>query len=101
MPHDTPLTASYPSVSRKKVTVAFDGGRLSSDSGVLAVSLAEQRHGIVKTLAPLVPDLRDPAHATHTGEDVMRSRVFAIACGYPDGNDLNRLRSDPAFKLAC
>jgi hypothetical protein len=27
--------------------------------------------------------------------------MLAIACGYPDGNDLNWLRSDPAFKLAC
>jgi len=27
--------------------------------------------------------------------------VFAIACGYPDGNDLDALRADPAFKMAC
>jgi hypothetical protein len=27
--------------------------------------------------------------------------VFAIACGYPDANDLDDLRQDPAFKLAC
>jgi len=32
---------------------------------------------------------------------VLRARIFASACGYPDGNDLNWLRSDPAFKLAC
>ena len=24
-----------------------------------------------------------------------------IACGYEDANDLDRLRGDPAFKLAC
>ncbi len=28
-------------------------------------------------------------------------RVFAIACGYPDADDLDDLRCDPAFKLAC
>ena len=27
--------------------------------------------------------------------------MLAIACGYPDGNDFDCLRSDPAFKLAC
>jgi hypothetical protein len=26
--------------------------------------------------------------------------MLAIACGYPDGNDFNFLRSDPAFKVA-
>ena len=31
----------------------------------------------------------------------MRARVFAIACGYPDADDLDDLRKDPAFKLAC
>ena len=30
----------------------------------------------------------------------MRARIFAIACGYDDGNDLDHLRLDPAFKLA-
>ncbi len=27
--------------------------------------------------------------------------MLAIACGYEDGNDLDYLRSDPGFKLAC
>lgn len=33
--------------------------------------------------------------------DILRARIFAIACGYEDANDLDRLRTDPAFKLAC
>jgi len=32
---------------------------------------------------------------------MIRARVFAIACGYEDANDLEYLRKDPAFKLAC
>jgi hypothetical protein len=27
--------------------------------------------------------------------------VRFVACGYEDANDLDRLRTDPAFKLAC
>ena len=101
MTDDSPLTFSLPAVSRKKVTAAFDGGRLSSDSGVILLSLAERRRAGARTLAALIDDSRTPAHITHTVEDVLRTRVLAIACGYPDGNDLNWLRSDPAFKLAC
>jgi hypothetical protein len=33
MTDDSELSFNLPSVSRKKVTAAFDGGRLSSDSG--------------------------------------------------------------------
>jgi hypothetical protein len=38
---------------------------------------------------------------THVLTDILRERVVAIACGYEDGNDLDVLRSDPAFKMAC
>jgi Transposase DDE domain group 1 len=34
--------------------------------------------------------------------DILRARIFAIdTCGYEDANDLDRLRFDPAFQLAC
>jgi hypothetical protein len=32
---------------------------------------------------------------------MIRARVFAICCGYEDADDLDVMRSDPAFKLAC
>ena len=32
---------------------------------------------------------------------MIRARMFAIACGYEDCDDLDVVRFDPAFKLAC
>jgi hypothetical protein len=32
---------------------------------------------------------------------MIRARAFAICCGYEDADDLDALRCDPAFKLAC
>lgn len=32
--------------------------------------------------------------------DILRARVFAIACGYEDADDLDALRDDPGFRLA-
>ena len=75
---DRPLTFPLPAVSRKKVTAAFDGGRLSSDSGVILLSLAERRRAIARTLAALIDYPRDPAHITHTVEDVLRARMLAL-----------------------
>ena len=48
-----------------------------------------------------MPDDRDPDRVTHLLPDILRARIFAIACGYEDGDDLDRLRFDPALKLAC
>ena len=101
MTDDSPLTVPYPAVSRKKVTAAFDGDRLSSDGGVMLLALAERRRALSQTLAALIADRRDPAHITHTAEDILKGRMLAIACGYADGNDFDWLRCDPAFKLAC
>ena len=101
MVHDTSLPVALPAVRRKKVTAAFDGGRITSDGGVVLLAAAERRLGLADRLAAVIRDRRDPDRITHAMADILRARIFAIACGYEDANDLDRLRSDPAFKLAC
>jgi hypothetical protein len=98
---DTLLSFALPSICQKKVTAAFDGGLISSDGGVLLLAGADRRLRLIDTLAAIIPDHRDPALITHTMADILRARVFAIACGYPDADDLDDLRKDPALKLAC
>jgi hypothetical protein len=101
MSEDTLLPFHFPAVARKKVFAAFDGGRLTSDGGVLLLAAAERRLGIADKLAALISDPRDPNLVKHSVADILRARILAIACGYEDGNDLDRLRFDPGFKLAC
>jgi hypothetical protein len=98
---DTLLPFSLPNVAGRKVTAAFDGGTISSDGGVFLLAGADRRLGLIDTLANLFPDTRDPAQVSHSIADMLRERIFAIACGYPDANDLDTLRADPAFKMAC
>jgi Transposase DDE domain group 1 len=101
MTDDSLLPFSFPAVERKKVTAAFDGGRISSDGGVMLLAQAERRLGIADQLARVIPDHRDADRITHLLPDILRARIFAIACGYEDADDLDRLRFDPALKLAC
>jgi hypothetical protein len=76
-------------------------GQVSSDGGIFLLVGADKRLGLIDTLAGLIPDRRDSALITHSMADILRRRIFAIACGYPGGNDLDDLRHDPAFKMAC
>ena len=101
MVEDTLLPFSLPSVQRKKVTAAFDGGRITSDGGVMLLAAIETSMGIAAKLAPLIADRRNPLLVTHGVADILRARMLAIACGYEDADDLDHLRSDPGFKLAC
>jgi hypothetical protein len=68
-------------VGGKKVIAAFDGGRLTSDGGVMLLAAAERRLGIADTLAALIADPRDPDLVTHSVADILRARILAIACG--------------------
>ena len=101
MTDDNLLPFSFPAVQRKKVTAGFDGGRISSDGGVMLLAQADRQLGVADRLARMIPDVRDQDRVTHLLPDILRSRIFAIACGYEDCNDFGCLRSDPAFKLAC
>ena len=101
MHNDTTEPFWFPSVRRKKVTAAFDGGRLTSDGGVMLLAAAERRIGIAHRLAGLIADPRNPLLVTHSVVDILRARMLAIACGYQDADDLDHLRTDPGFKLAC
>ena len=101
MTDDTILPFSFPAVARKKITAAFDGGRLTSDGGVMLLGLADRRIGVADKLSSAFPERRDRSRIVHSLADMIRARTFAIACGYEDCNDLDHLRRDPAFKLAC
>jgi hypothetical protein len=98
---DSLLPVSFPAVERKKVTAAFDGGRLTSDGGVMLLAAVEKHLGLADRLAQLIADPRNPLLVTHSVADILRARMLAIACGYEDADDLDHLRTDPGFKLAC
>ncbi len=100
MSNDNALRFDLPSVCRKKLSVGFDGGQLSSDAGVLLLRNVERRLGIARRLSMCLKDKRDPDLILHTVEEMLRLRMFAIASGYEDADDCDLLRYDPIFKMA-
>src|ERR671931_1912874 len=79
---------------------AFDAGRLTSDGGLPWLAEADQVLGLCAALAGCVPEWRrGPVH--HSLLELVRQRVFQIACGYADQNDASTLRTDPLLKLVC
>jgi hypothetical protein len=103
MPAEVDLTLPLPGLSPicgKPVVARFDGGRLSSDGGVLLLAEVERRLGVAERLARCVEDPRAPDRIVHGLAEMIRFRALAIAAGYPDANDCDLLRKDPAFKMA-
>ncbi len=94
------ILPGLPAVAGKPVHVGFDGGRLTSDAGILLLAAIEQRLKIAERLAACIEDPRDPQRVRHGLAEMLRYRAILIAAGYPDGNDCDALKSDPAFKMA-
>jgi hypothetical protein len=100
MVENAPFLPGLSPVGGKPVHVAFDGGRLTSDAGVLLLAEIERRLGIAQRLARCLADPRVPDRVRHTLAEMIRFRTLLIAAGYPDANDCDALRIDPAFKMA-
>ncbi len=98
---DNEMKLHFASISGKSVEASFDGGRLTSDGGVLHLRAMDKVLGLIDRLSRCISDSRHPSYVDHSLSDLMRQRIFQIACGYEDANDCDSLRGDPAFKMAC
>ena len=87
-------------VRGKSVLIDDQGRDLTSDAGVLLLRETEAQVGIIAALQACLSDPRHPSYTTHTQETLLTQRVYQIACGYPDANDCDTLRQDPAMQLA-
>ena len=92
-------TVLFPALADRPLVATFDQPHASSDGGAILLKAADQRLGLLAALTATVPDERLPARVTHGVGDLLAQRVFAIACGHPDGNDADRLAADPIHKL--
>jgi DDE family transposase len=100
MAEHAPFLPGLSPVGGKPVHLTFDGGRLTSDAGVLVLAEVERRLGLAERLARCVEDPRDPERVRHGLAEMIRFRALLIAAGYSDANDCDALRADPAFKMA-
>ncbi|HEY1433649.1 MAG TPA: IS1380 family transposase, partial [Stellaceae bacterium] len=96
----TPFLPGLSPVQGKAVVARFDGGRLSSEGGLLVLREVERRLGLADRLAACLKDPRAPEKVVHRLAEIIRFRLLMIAAGYEDGNDADTLRRDPMFKLA-
>jgi hypothetical protein len=85
----------------KHLLADFKGGRISSDTGLLAVRELEQKLGWLAEAASLIEDPRREDRTALDTLTLFRQRVFGLIAGYEDQNDHDRMRTDPVLKLSC
>jgi len=85
----------------KPVIAKFDQEHASSDGGAILLQACDRRLGLTAALIGAIDDRRQSGKIRHAIGDLVRQRLYAIGCGYPDANDASRLGSDPIQKLLC
>jgi len=83
----------------KPVVAQFDQRQGSSDGGALLLKAADRRLGLTEALSDCLVDQRQVGKIDHELEELLRQRIFGIACGYADANDAARLAEDPVHKM--
>jgi len=81
------------------VVAQFNQAHASSDGGALLLKALDDRLGVTARLADSLTDPRQPGKVEHELIELVRQRVYGIACGYADCNDAARLAEDPVHKL--
>ena len=100
MPNCTAAQLEFPAFKRRKIQAEFSGGAITNDGGVLLLRTLDRRLKLTERVAAQMPDRRDPDKVQHQVVDLLRQRVYGLACGYEDLNDHDTLRNDIAFQTA-
>ncbi len=90
----------FASISGKVVEADFAGGAVRSDGGVLLLRALESQMGLIARMVDALRDRRHPSYIDHTLLDLVKQRVFQIACGYEDAVDCDDLRRSDLYRLA-
>jgi len=84
----------------RRVEAAFDGGRQTSDAGLLLLREVAERTGLLKRFTACFSDHRRQDLVEHSVEELVSQRVLAQVQGYEDLNDHDTLRDDALLAMA-
>ena len=100
MNNDTTIqTVLFKELSAKPVIASFDQPDSSSDGGALLLKACDKQLGLSEALAKCLVDSRQTGKIAHSLHDLLRQRIYSLACGYEDCNDAARLSADPMQRL--
>ena len=90
---------TFQPLGARAVIARFHGGYVTSDGGALLLRAVARKTGLLRRFATCFTDQRTPAQIEHSVEDLIKQRVYALALGYEDLNDHDRLRHDPLLAV--
>ena len=92
---------SLPFHPDRRISARFDGGKITSDAGLLLFYALDKQHRLSEGFSGCLGDAREESRICHQLLEMVRQRVHQIVAGYEDCNDADTLRGDPILKTIC
>jgi len=82
-----------------RVRVEFQGAKVTSDAGLLAVRELDEALGLSQLAESMLAETRPGRNVQHELAPLLRQSVYSRLAGYEDTNDAERLAQDPAMRM--
>lgn len=89
----------FPDLFGRPLTASFDLEAGTSDGGAVFLKAIDSRLGLTEELAWCIRDDRQAGKVDHEVAELLSQRIFGLALGYADCNDVARLTGDPIHRL--
>ena len=87
-----PNQFNFGTLKGRKVVANFEGGRITSDAGIVLMAELDKKLKITARLAKCFHDYRDSSYVDYPVHQLLAQRVYGIVLGYEDVNDHEQLR---------
>ncbi len=84
----------------RSIKVRTSDQRITSHAGAVLLRELDHQLGLVESLAERLADPRDAKKIRYTAIELLRERIYALALGSENQDDLDRLAHDPAMRMA-
>ncbi len=84
----------------KEIIANFEGGRITSDAGIVLMAELDKKLKITDRLADCFQDHRNLSYLDYSVHQLVAQRIYGLVLGYEDVNDHDKLRYDPALAIA-
>jgi hypothetical protein len=84
----------------RSIKVQTSDQRITSHAGAVLLREADHQLGLVESLAEQINDPRNPERIRYTAAELLRERIYALAMGSENQDDLDCLAHDPAMRMA-